>query len=172
MVAASYAPQTDVLIHPARVEAVGTLLPRCKGTPAALQEFIDHVADVLRAPCAGVSLILTDAGILVATHGVGGWLAEAGGMPAEWAPCATVVRTDVPLLITDTHDDPRHTTNPLVTITGVRSYAGVPLRLNGQPVGSLCVLSGDPDAFDDTDLDTLTGLAPRAVALLQSGIYG
>ncbi|BCJ47232.1 hypothetical protein GCM10010168_71790 [Actinoplanes ianthinogenes] len=172
MVVASSIPLTDVLTHPARVAAVGSVLPRGERTSAALQQFIDRVAEALGAPCAGVSLILTDAGILAATHGVGGWLAEAGGMPAEWAPCATVVRNDAPLLIDDTHDDPEHTMNPLVMITGVRSYAGVPLRLNGQPVGSLCVLSAEPGAFTDADLDTLTGLAPRAVELLQAGIYG
>ncbi|SNY57086.1 GAF domain-containing protein [Paractinoplanes atraurantiacus] len=97
---------------------------------------------MLQAPCAGISLILNDAGILLATHGVQGWLAEAGGMPAEWAPCAQVVRQNAPLLIADTHDDPAHTANPLVTITGVRSYAGVPLHSDGQPVGPLCVLAG------------------------------
>ncbi|BEL06181.1 hypothetical protein Q0Z83_043720 [Actinoplanes sichuanensis] len=172
MVVSSYAPKTDVLTHPDRVEAVGRLLPCGEGTPAALQQFIDHVAELLHAPCAGVSLILTDAGMLVATHGVSGWLAEAGGLPAEWAPCATVVRNDAPLLITDTHDDPAHVTNPLVMITGVRSYAGVPLHSNGQPVGSLCVLSGEPHAFTTADLDVLTGLASRAVELLRAGIYG
>ena len=112
-------------------------------------------------------MILDDAGILIATHGVGGWLADAGGMPAQWAPCASVVRNDAPLLITDTHDDPTHTANPLVTITGVRSYAGVPMRLNGHAIGSLCVLDAQPGTFTEADLQTLTELAPRAVQLLQ-----
>jgi hypothetical protein len=83
-----------VLTRPERLRAVAQLLPRADGTPEALQLFIDRVACVLKAPCAGVSLILNDAGILIAAHGVDGWLAEAGGMPAEWAPCAVVVRYD------------------------------------------------------------------------------
>jgi GAF domain-containing protein len=73
-------------------------------------------------------------------------------------------------MITDTHDDPSHTTNPLVTVTGVRSYAGVPLHLDGQPVGSLCVLSGQPGAFSAADLNTLSGLAPYTVQQLQDAV--
>ena len=159
---------TDELLRHDRLRAVGRLMPRSDDTPLELQQFIDHVAARLGAPCAGMSLILNDAGILAATHGVGGWLAEAGGMPAHWAPCATVVRHGAPLLITDTHDDPAHTGNPLVMITGVRGYAGVPLYLDGQAVGALCVLDGRPGTFGTAVLDTLTGLAPQAVALLHA----
>lgn len=166
MLAPSYDPPRDALTRRERLEAVAQLLPRADGTPPVLQQFIEHVADMLQAPCAGISLILDTAGTLVATHGVGGWLAETGGMPTEWAPCATVIRTNAPLLIADTHDDPAHTTNPLVMTTGVRSYAGVPLHFNGQPVGSLCLLSGQPGVFTAVDLETLSVLAPRAVALL------
>ncbi|MEV0895299.1 GAF domain-containing protein [Actinoplanes sp. NPDC049802] len=162
----------DALTRPERLEAVARLLPRTAGTPAALQQFIDHVAGVLGAPCAGVSLILANAGVLTATHGVGGWLADAGGMPAEWAPCATVVCRDAPLLVADTHDDPAHIANPLVMITGVRSYAGVPLHLVGQAVGSLCVLSGLPGAFTEAHLDVLVALAPRAVELMRDAMGG
>lgn len=158
---------SNVLTRPERLNAVAQVLPCGEQTPVALQEFVDRVAAVLRAPSAGVSLILNDAGVVPAAHGVGGWLAEAGGMPAEWAPCATVVRSDAPLLITDTHDDPAHTANPLVTVSGVRSYAGVPLRVNGQPVGALWVLSGQPGMHTAADLDTLLELAPSAVRLLQ-----
>ncbi|MEU4779700.1 hypothetical protein [Micromonospora sp. NPDC023633] len=67
----------DALVRPERLEAVAALLPNAEGAPIALQRFVDRVASALRAPCAGVSLILNDAGILAATHGVGGWLAEA-----------------------------------------------------------------------------------------------
>lgn len=157
----------DALTDPERLTAVAAVLPPTDAAPPALQQFVDDVATALGAPCASVSLILDDAGILAATHGVGGWLGDAGGMPAQWAPCATVVRHDAPLLITDTHDDPGHTANPLVMITGVRSYAGVPLHLHGQAIGSLCVLDGQPGTFTDTDLHTLTEMAPRAVRLLQ-----
>lgn len=167
MNAPCYDAPNDALTRPERLTAVAAVLPPTDAAPPALQQFVNDVAVALGAPCSGVSLILDDAGILIATHGVGGWLAEAGGMPAEWAPCASVVRQDAPLLITDTHDDPAHTANPLVMITGVRSYAGVPLRLNGHAIGSLCVLDAQPGAFTEADLDTLTDLAPRAVQLLQ-----
>ncbi|MEU4779699.1 GAF domain-containing protein [Micromonospora sp. NPDC023633] len=51
-------------------------------------------------------------------------------------------------------------------ITGVHSYAGVPLHFDGQPVGSLCVLPGEPGRFANADLNTLIDLAPEAVRLL------
>ncbi|MEU4626540.1 GAF domain-containing protein [Actinoplanes sp. NPDC023801] len=167
-----YDPPIDALVRPQRLDAVAQLLTGVEGTPPGLQRYIDDVAALLGAPCAGVSLILSDVGVLLATHGVGGWLAEAGGMPVQWAPCATVVRHDMPLLITDTHDDPAHTANPLVMITGVRSYAGVPLHLDGQAVGSLCVLAAEPGRFTHAALDTLISLAPRAVAVLRETVDG
>jgi hypothetical protein len=114
---------------------------------------------------AAVSLILNDTGLLIAAHGVGGWLAEAGGMPEHGASCATWCAVSPHLLITDTHGDPAHVLNPLVMIT---EYAVTPAcRYYASPVGSLCVLSGEPARFGDSDLHTLLGLAPHAVGLLR-----
>jgi GAF domain-containing protein len=166
-----YDTPTNPLTRRERLKAVGALLPCSDTTPAALQQFVDRVAAAVDAPCAALSLILNDTGMLAATHGVDGWLAEAGGMPAQWAPCASVVRQNHPLLINDTHDDPAHTASPLVMITGVRSYAGVPLHFQSQPVGSLCVLASAPGRFTDADLRTLQAMAPQAVRLLHEAAH-
>ena len=44
-------------------------------------------------------------------------------------------------------------------VTNVRSLVCVPLWRRNQTVGVLCVTSGQPGAFDDRDLATLTSLA-------------
>lgn len=149
-----------------RLRAVAAYLDHADD--AAVQTYVRHVADLLHATSSVIHLIGDSAVLVVASHGLTGWHAAAGGMPAHWAPCHLVVQHQATILITDTHLDPRHTNNPAVSISGLRSYAGVPLRTSeGHIIGTLCVLHEQPHAFDTTDLDTLTALAPQALHLLR-----
>jgi class 3 adenylate cyclase len=75
----------------------------------------------------------------------------------EVAFCShTILRSD-PLIIPDTHADPRFANNPLVTgEPHVRAYAGVPLRgPGGHNVGTLCLASHEPREFTTQDVDLL-----------------
>jgi GAF domain-containing protein len=160
----------DELADEVRMRAVGKVLAeRGERVDPALQDYVALVADLLRAPVCVVDLVLDSTVLVVASHGVGGWLAEAGGMPVEWAACSVVVQRRADVLITDTHHDPRHTGNPIVAVSGVRSYAGVPLRsAEGHIVGTLCVLHTMPNAFATTDLHKLAALGTRAELLLRA----
>ena len=73
-----------------------------------------------------------------------------------------------PLVVLDTQRDDRFNDNPLVTDWPfVRFYAGAPIVLNGQKIGSLCVLSAKPrDAVEPELLSQLADLASVASALL------
>jgi adenylate cyclase len=68
----------------------------------------------------------------------------------------TILRSD-PLIIPDTHEDPRFANNPLVTgDPHVRAYAGVPLRGPGNHnVGTLCLADHQPRQFADHEVDIL-----------------
>ncbi len=156
----------DELAGEVRMRAVGTVL--AAQVDPALQDYVGLVADLLRAPVCVVNLVLDSTVLLLASHGIGGWLADAGGMPVEWTACSVVVQRHADVLITDTHHDPRHTGNPIVAVSGVRSYAGVPLRSpDGQIVATLCVLHVVPNAFTTTDLHKLAALGARAEHLLR-----
>ncbi|MEU8662962.1 response regulator [Actinoplanes philippinensis] len=160
------------LTSPGRLRAVSRLLDRTD--PVAqrmLAALTAELAALTGARTAAVTLVLSDAVTYVASVGVPGPLAEAGGLPAEWAPCSLVVDRDEAVLISDTHADPANLRNPVVTQLGVRSYAGVPLRdAAGIPVGTLCVLHELPFAFDEGTLKQLATAAANAELLLQTTV--
>ena len=162
-------PVTDPLTDLARLHRVAELLD--EPTPYAGAEadlFTSNTAVLLDADTAVINLVLNDAVMIAAAHGLPPLLARTGGVPAEWAPCTTVVRRGRPLLLTDTHTNPEHRRNPAVTVCGIRSYAGVPLRADtGHVIGTLCVTARRPYAFTTDTIDHLTALTPRAMQHLR-----
>lgn len=73
----------------------------------------------------------------------------------------TLDRDDV-LAIEDTHADPQWRAVPTVDSLGVRAYAGVPLRWDGQNIGSFCVIDVVPRAWTPDELETIRQLAASA----------
>ncbi|MEV6596360.1 GAF domain-containing protein [Actinoplanes sp. NPDC051346] len=88
-------------------------------------------------------------------------------MPTGWAACSQVVRDDAAVIVDDTHADPYHFDSLAVAESGIRSYAGVPLRdVEGRVVGTLCVMDPRPGRFTRNDVRTLTVLARQGNQLL------
>ncbi|WP_250032428.1 GAF domain-containing protein [Paractinoplanes maris] len=113
-------------------------------------------AERLHAPVSMVSVILDSSQFILGSHGVTGWVAEAQGTPAEWSLCTHTVLGGRPYCVSDNTQDPLHADNPLLAMSGLRSYAGVPLRDDsGQSLGSLCVVDVVPRDFTDEDLEFL-----------------
>jgi diguanylate cyclase (GGDEF)-like protein/PAS domain S-box-containing protein len=71
------------------------------------------------------------------------------------------VGQDAMLVVPDTLQDERFRDHPHVTgAPGIRFYAGQPLHgLDGQPLGTLCILDTTPRAFGDADRRLLCDLA-------------
>ena len=88
-----------------------------------------------------------------AVHG-----APAATLPRAASPCARVVAADAALLL--------HTDSGPEAPGG--AYAGVPVRVEGLPVGTLSVNAAGPRAWDDSTLERLADLATAAGALLQA----
>ena len=78
--------------------------------------------------------------------------------------CGHAIHEDASMIVEDALADPRFDDNPLVTDDpGIRFYAGVPLRpLEGQPIGVLCLMHGEPRRFSDRDQRLLETLAAQA----------
>lgn len=80
------------------------------------------------------------------------------------ALCSIAIAQDTPLVIPDTHDDPRTTDN--VFVRGrpfIRFYAGVQLKISGVNIGTLCIMDTAPRQFDAEALGILADLAAVAV---------
>jgi diguanylate cyclase (GGDEF)-like protein len=116
-------------------------------------------------PISLLSLIDTNRQWFKANIGLAG-LTET---PRDAAFCAhTILQEDV-LEVQDARQDSRFVGNPLVVgSTGVRFYAGAPVRLeDGSSVGALCVIDRVPRKLSSEQLDILRQLAQAAAAALE-----
>jgi diguanylate cyclase (GGDEF)-like protein len=85
--------------------------------------------------------------------------------------CAHAILHEGPLVIADAQLDPRFADNPLVEAgPKIRFYAGHPVHgVDGQPVGTLCLIDRQPrklSAEDLTLLNDLAGMIDREFSLI------
>lgn len=95
-------------------------------------------------------------------------------IPREHSFCAYTIQGDDLLEIRDAARDPRFANNPLVLADpNVRFYAGAPLTTrNGNRLGALCVIDGQPDSLTETERATLRDLAQLAVDQMDLRLAG
>jgi len=135
-----------------------------------LHDLVERAALLLGTPFALIDVLLDDAQVFLASVGpLPEWVRLAGGTPLEWAFCGPLVRDRAARSVTDLADDPLFRDNPLVTVAGVRAYAGAPLISNtAQVLGGLCGLDLQPRVFDAAALAGLQELADEAVRRLEA----
>ncbi|WP_432534773.1 GAF domain-containing protein [Kineococcus arenarius] len=163
------------------MDEAGVLTDRARLTAAAawdgehpeLKRRLDEVASRTAArlgfPLSLVTLVLDSSVVFAGSHGLVGWLAEVGGVPAEWSFCTTTVVGDAPHVVPDAIAGPVRYDSPVVTEEGLRAYAGVPLRTpDGQVVGSHCVLDVEPREFTAQDIAELETAAAELVAIFEA----
>ena len=71
-------------------------------------------------------------------------IADARKISRELSVCSHVIGNGEALVVEDLSRDRRFANNPLLKEHGLRFYAGVPLRSNNLPIGSLCILDVKP----------------------------
>ncbi|GAA2850870.1 hypothetical protein Acy02nite_34230 [Actinoplanes cyaneus] len=133
-----------------------------------LDDIAHRTADRLGQPIGLVSMVLDTAQFFPGSYGLQGWLDELAGTPIEWSFCVNAVNTGTAYVVSDASTDVKQSTNPLVTIDGVRSYAGVPIVVDGAILGAHCVLGSDPHNFTDADLAELRRGAEEISEVLRS----
>lgn len=94
------------------------------------------------------------------------WFKSRAGLdycetPRSIAFCSHAIALDDMLVVPDTLLDERFAAHPHVTgAPGIRFYAGQPLHsVDGQPLGTLCIIDTAPRAFGDADRRMLCDLA-------------
>lgn len=129
---------------------------------AALDGITEAAAALFGCPVALVSLIDKDRQWFKSRRGL-----QATQTPRELAFCAHAILGDRAFVVSDAHADGRFADNPLVTgDPHIRFYAGHPLMVDGQAVGTLCVLDRQPREFTDEQAKTLSHLARAAETCL------
>ncbi|WP_229070075.1 GAF domain-containing protein [Actinoplanes sp. DH11] len=156
------------LADPRRMRVLGSIDFDHPGLTATLDQITARTAHRTGLPVSLTTLVFDSAQLLAGSHGVTGWLAGVGGTPTEWSFCARAVTSGAPYLVPDTTIDPDQAHNPLVTMDGYASYAGVPVTVGGERIGAHCVLGTRPHHFTGTDLDELRSAADEIAAVIDA----
>lgn len=154
--------------EPARLQEVVDLGLLGDQPDPILDEIARQTAERFGMPISLVSILLDGSQCFAASHGLQGWAEEAQGTPVEYSFCAFAVRSRDLFVVEDATAHALVRSNPVVTIDGIRSYAGAPLMTSrGQILGTLCVVGTEPRKFSSEDLDDLRGLGQRVVDHLE-----
>lgn len=114
------------------------------------------VRRALGVPTALVSLVRIDEQVFPGMAGLPEPFAAARATPLTHSFCQHVVASARALVIRDARTDPLVRDNLALPDLGVVAYAGVPLTDHqGNVVGSLCAISGEPRDWSDEDVATL-----------------
>jgi diguanylate cyclase (GGDEF)-like protein len=163
--AVSYDPER---FHPERLAAVLNdperlaVIERTGLVDAGPEESFDRwatlAARALRTPVALVSLIDAERQYFKSAIGLP---PEAAGheMAADLGICRHVISGGTPLAVPDTREHPELADLRGPRELGLIAYAGTPIVVEGQPVGSLCVSQGEPRAWSREDLVLLGDFA-------------
>jgi signal transduction histidine kinase/GAF domain-containing protein len=76
--------------------------------------------------------------------------------------CQYAIESREPLVIPDTAADPVYREVPTVRTLGVAAYVGVPIVVDGQVIGSFCVIDAVPRAWTTSEVEVLVELAASA----------
>lgn len=131
----------------------------------ALQAIVAAAAIATEAPIALVSLVLRRIQLFRAHIGLPPDLAVTRAIDRCVSFCQIVVRTGASLEVCDALGDDR-VPQAMVEHYGIRAYLGVPLRIHGRVLGTLCVLDVRPRAFTDAHRVAIERLAVAAAARL------
>ncbi|GAA4964624.1 GAF domain-containing protein [Actinoplanes utahensis] len=157
----------DRLGKPARIQQIARYDLFDPTLQARLDAVAARTADLLHAPISMISMVLDTSQFIIGQHGLTGWISEVQGTPAEWALCTQTVLAGRPYCITDGTADPVYAANPLLAMSPIRSYAGVPLSDDsGQILGAHCVIDVTPRTFTEHDITVLTNGAAETMHIL------
>jgi diguanylate cyclase (GGDEF)-like protein/PAS domain S-box-containing protein len=145
--------------HPSRLDAIRDLGLHSLTERDVFSRITSLAATMIGCPIALLSVVEDEKQWFLGRTGTD--LAET---PIGESFCAVCVQGGGPLLIADARRDPRFAQNNLVTGPPfIRSYLGVPIRSDESlPLGALCAISPDADAFRPEQIAPLAMLAELA----------
>jgi len=117
------------------------------------------LARVFEVPIALITFIDRDHQWFKSQVGLPEEIADARKISRELSVCGHVIANDELLVVEDLSRDRRFANNPLLKERGLRFYAGVPLRSNNLPIGSLCILDVKPRRMTEREKRLLEVIA-------------
>jgi len=119
---------------------------------------------LLRVPASFLSLVDEERDFYKAATGFGQPLASARELQGRTFCHYSIAGAtpERPLVIPDTRADPVYRQVPTVHSLGVAAYLGVPIVVEGEPIGSFCAIDMVPRSWTADEVETLTELAASA----------
>jgi GAF domain-containing protein len=124
-----------------------------------LDRITQKVARIFEVPIALISFVDRDRQWFKSAVGLPPDFAEGGQTPRDISVCGHVIAGDASMVVEDLARDRRFANNALVKEHGLRFYAGAPIRSNGFPIGSLCILDIKPRRLTDREKRILEVIA-------------
>lgn len=157
----------DPLADPARLAAVGRVLPVAVAARAALDRLAELAAVVMDAPVGLVNLIEAEEQHLVGAFGIGEPLATRRRLPLDVSFCKSTLLLGKPVYVADADEDPEFADHPGHVDLGFVGYAGAPLRdTDGQLIGTVCVTDVRPRRWRRVDQRALEALTESVASEL------
>jgi methylmalonyl-CoA mutase cobalamin-binding subunit len=125
----------------------------------AFDRITKKLARVFEVPIALITFIDRDHQWFKSQVGLPEEIADARKISRELSVCGHMVANDELLVVEDLSRDRRFANNPLLKERGLRFYAGVPLRSNNLPIGSLCILDVKPRRLSEREKRLLEVIA-------------
>ena len=132
----------------------------------ALDRLTKLATRVLGVPISVVSLIEEGRQFYAANTGVGDPWSTQRGSPLSHSFCKHVVATGEPLIVEDARNVDFLKDNLAIPDMGVIAYAGIPLDVAGQCIGTFCAVETQPKKWSSADIEALRTLADAAIAEL------
>lgn len=151
---------------PRRLAAVHSIALLDSPTEETFDSMSRLAVNLVGAPASFLSIVDAERDFYKSAHGFPQELASAREVHGRTFCHYAIASTD-PLVIEDTHADPLWRAVPIVDSLDVRAYVGVPLIVDGQPIGSFCVIDNQPRSWTDTEIETLVQLAKAAAREIQ-----
>lgn len=159
--------QLDPLVSdPRRLAAVHSVALLDSPTEETFDSMSRLAVSLVGAPASFLSIVDAERDFYKSAHGFPEALASSREMHGRTFCHYAIAGTD-PLVIEDTHADPLWRAVPTVDSLDVRAYVGVPLIVDGQPIGSFCVIDNHPRTWTPTEIETLVQLAKAAAREIQ-----
>lgn len=157
-------PTSDSLASVERLRALRRLALLDTPPEEAYDRLTRLATRLLRVPIALVNLIAEDRQFFKSAVGMG----ELRALPIGTGVCAYAVASGKPLVLEDARQDPRFSSNPIVTEYGLVSYVGIPLiTAEGHALGTFCVVDTAPRRWSDDDIALMSDLASAVMTEIE-----
>ncbi|CAM5215753.1 sensor domain-containing diguanylate cyclase [Alishewanella longhuensis] len=128
-----------------------------------LSELVQLIATTLGFPTCYISILDNKTQWFLAQHGLG-----LTSTPREMSFCQHVVDQRQRLIVENTLEDASFSDNPLVVgAPGIRFYAGIPLEIEGNCIGAVCLVDSEKRVFSASQqlqLERFTDVVIKVIA--------